>query len=195
MNQVGAIQKVFWENYFSHDPNGLLPVGVYYFIKMAKEIQLTQGKVAIVDDEDYNYLNQWKWLAIKQKNDKFYVARNIPVSNKKQSKIWMHRFIMNPEKGMVIDHLDGNPLNNQKNNLRICTHAENMRNSNIPKNNTSGFKGVSFVKKHNTYESSIRINNIKIYLGYYIDPIEAARAYNAAALKYHGEFAHINKID
>ena len=175
--------------------NRLLPVGIFYFTKMAKEIILTHGKVAIVDDEDFDYLNQFKWLANKQKNDKFYVGRNIPVSNKKQSKIWMHRFIMNPEKGMVIDHLDGNPLNNQKNNLRICTHAENMRNSKIPKNNTSGFKGVSFVKKHNTYESSIRINNIKIYLGYYIDPKDAAKAYNDAALKYHGEFANLNKID
>ena len=159
-----------------------------------KEIILTQGKVAIVDDEDFEYLNQFKWF-VNNINEKLYVRRNIRLFKNKQTTILMHRFIMKADKGMIIDHLDGNPLNNQKNNLRICTHAENMRNSKIPKNNTSGFKGVSFVKKHNRYESSIRINNKKIYIGYYIDPIDAARAYNAAALKYHGEFAHLNKID
>jgi hypothetical protein len=162
---------------------------------MAKEIQLTQGKVAIVDDEDFEYLNQFKWFASKQKNDKFYVGRNIPVSNKKQSKIWIHRFIMNPEKSMVIDHLDGDPLNNQKKNLRICTHSENMRNRNLYVNNTSGFKGVYWHKTTKKWMSYIRINKKSLYLGIYTCPIDAARAYNEAALKYHGEFAHINKID
>jgi hypothetical protein len=161
---------------------------------MAKEIQLTQGIFTIVDDEDFEYLNQWKWFANLQ-GKKFYARRAITVSKGKQKTIFMHRFIMKPEKGMVIDHLDGNPLNNQKSNLRICTHADNMRNSKIPINNTSGFKGVSFFKKNNTYMSSIRFNDKKIYLGLFIDPIDAAKAYNAAALKYHGEFANINKID
>ncbi len=102
---------------------------------------------------------------------------------------------MKPNKGMVIDHLDGNPLNNKKNNLRICTHAENMRNSKIRINNKSGYKGVSYQENSNNYRASIRFNNIKINIGDFIDPIDAARAYNAAALKYHGEFAHLNKID
>jgi hypothetical protein len=70
-----------------------------------------------------------------------------------------------------------------------------MRNCKISINNTSGFKGVSFVKKNNTYKSAIKLNKKTIYLGYYIDPIDAARAYNDAALKYHGEFANLNKID
>jgi hypothetical protein len=161
---------------------------------MAKEIQLTQGKVAIVDDADFEFLNQFKWHALKLAG-KFYVGRKLTVSKCKQNQILMHRFIMKPDKGMVIDHLDGNPLNNQKNNLRICTHSENMRNCKISINNTSGFKGVSFVKKNNTYKSAIKLNKKTIYLGYYIDPIDAARAYNDAALKYHGEFANLNKID
>jgi hypothetical protein len=143
---------------------------------MAKEIQLTQGKVALVDDEDYDYLNQWKWY-VCNKRFKFYAVRNITISNNKQTIISMHRVIMKPDKDMLIDHLDGNTFNNQKKNLRICTHSENMRNSKIPINNT------------------IRFNNKKNYLGSFNDPVDAARAYNAAALKYHGEFAHLNKID
>jgi hypothetical protein len=161
---------------------------------MAKEIQLTQGKVAIVDDEDYDYLNQFKWFA-NNNNGKFYVGRSITVSKNKKIRIFMHRFIMKPEKVMVIDHLDGNPLNNQKNNLRICTHAENMRNSKINTNNKSGYKGVSFQENRNNYRASIKFNNKTINIGNFINPIDAARAYNAAALKYHGEFANLNKID
>ena len=170
------------------------PLSIFYFTKMAKEIQLTQGKVAIVDDEDFDYLNQWKWFA-NNHNGKFYVGRSITVSKNKKIRIYMHRFIMKPEKVMVIDHLDSNPLNNQKNNLRICTHAENMRNSKINTNNKSGYKGVSFQENRNNYRASIKFNNKTINIGNYIDPIDAARAYNEAALKYHKEFAHINKID
>ena len=176
------------------NPDGLLPVGVFHFIKMAKEIILTQGKVAIVDDADYDYLNQFKWHALKLAG-KFYVGRKLTVSKGKRNQILMHRLIMKPDKGMVIDHLDGNPLNNQKNNLRICTHSDNMRNCKISIKNTSGYKGVSFLKKKNTYKSAIKFNKKTIYLGYYIDPIDAARAYNAAAIKYFGEFANLNIID
>ncbi len=176
------------------NPDGLLPVGVFHFIKMAKEIQLTQGKVAIVDDEDFDFLNQFNWQANKNGNT-FYVNRNFRISNNKQGKIYMHRLILNAKKEYVIDHIDGDALNNQKNNLRICTHAENMRNSQIPINNTSGYKGVSYNKRYKKWEAHISFNNKLLNLGSFIDPIDAARAYNAAAIKYHGEFAHINKID
>jgi hypothetical protein len=161
---------------------------------MAKEIQLTQGKVAIVDDDDFEYLNQWKWFANKMKG-KFYVGRSITVSKNKKIRISMHRFIMKPEKCMVIDHLDGNPLNNQKNNLRICTRAENMRNYKLPVNNTSGFKGVYWHKITSKWMAYICFNNKIFHLGLFHVLKDAARAYNAAALKYHGEFANLNIID
>ena len=80
---------------------------------MAKQIQLSQGKVAIVDDEDFEFLNQFKWHALKLAG-KFYVGRKLTVSKGKRNQIFIHRLIMKPDKGMVIDHLDGNPLNNQK---------------------------------------------------------------------------------
>ena len=161
-----------------------------------KEIQLTQGKVAIVDDEMFEFLNQWKWFA-SNKNGKFYVVRNITVSKNKQNSIFMHRFIMKPEKGFVIDHLDGNGLNNQKNNLRICTFGQNGMNRGSQSNNKCGFKGVHFFKNttNKNWIAKICYNRKIIHLGTFIDPIEAARAYNDAALKYHGEFAKLNKID
>lgn len=194
MNQVGAIQKVLETILICFTLlNGLLPVEHFLFYKMAKEIILTQGKVAIVDDEDYDYLNQFKWHASKL-SGKFYARRYIKLS-KPSIKILMHRDIMKPEKVYVIDHIDGNTLNNQKNNLRICTHAQNMRNSKININNTSGFKGVYWNKQNAKWTALIRLNNKKIHIGYYIDIKDAAKAYNAAALKYHGEFANINKID
>ena len=159
-----------------------------------KEIQLTQGKVALVDDEDYEYLNKFKWNAYECGNT-FYARRSITVSKNKQTVIYMHRFIMKPNKAMVIDHLDGNPLNNQKNNLRICTHAENMRNRKKNVNNKSGYKGVSLDKNLNKFRCKLYMNGKTIQIGYFINPIDAARAYNEAALKYHGEFANLNKID
>jgi hypothetical protein len=165
-------------------------MGFIYFIIMAKEIILTQGKVAIIDDDDFEYLNQFKWYANNN-----YAVRCFTVSKNKVNRILMHREIMKPNKGMVIDHLDGNTLNNQKNNLRICTHAENMRNSKISINNKSGYKGVSYQENSNNYRAQIKFNNKKINIGDFIDPIDAAKAYNAAALKYHGEFANLNKID
>ena len=157
---------------------------------MPKEIQLTQGKVAIVDDEDYDYLNQWKWHAHKSRNN-FYAER----SNSKQSHIKMHRLIAKPTKGMVVDHIDGNALNNQKINLRICTSMQNSINRKLNVNNKTGYKGVNYIQTLNKYRAYINTNRIRKHLGCFINPKDAARAYNAAALKYHGEFAHINKID
>jgi hypothetical protein len=160
---------------------------------MAKEIKLTQGKVAIVDDEDFEYLNQWKWFANKFRG-KFYAVRSFR-TNKKCSSILMHRIIMNPIKGYVIDHIDGITLNNLKNNLRICTHGENLRNQKMSVKNKSGFKGVYWHKLGKKWAVSINIDKKILYLGLFTDLKEAAKTYNSAALKYHGEFAKLNKLD
>ena len=168
-------------------------VGFFYFIKMAKEIQLTQGKVAIVDDEDFDYLNQFKWFSSNMKG-KFYAVRT-SYSNEKCSCILMHREIMKPIKGYVIDHIDGNPLDNQKKNLRICTVSQNSMNRNKTVKNKSGFKGVYWHKLSKKWASVIKIDNKALHLGLFLDAKEAAKTYNAAALKYHGEFANLNKID
>jgi hypothetical protein len=162
---------------------------------MAKEIQLTQGKVAIVDDEDFDYLNQFKWLARKSRNNNYYAGRYFYIKKCHRIYISMHTDIVKPNKNLMIDHVNNNGLDNRKINLRLCTNAENMRNRPLYKNNSSGFKGVNWNIKSKKWYAYIRNNKIMYNLGTFTDPKLAARAYNDAALKYHGEFANLNKID
>jgi hypothetical protein len=162
---------------------------------MAKEIQLTKGQVAIVDDNMYDYLNQWKWQASEQKNGKFYAQRKIKVNSFRKC-IMMHRLIVNnTDIKLHTDHINGITLDNRKINLRICTNSQNQMNKKVQINNKNGLKGVSFNKEKKKYEVSITIKGNKIFLGYYFNPIDAAKAYNEAAIKYFGEFANLNKID
>ena len=195
MNGVEVTQKNFGTiSALFHLNPASSTVGFFYFIKMAKEIQLTQGKVALVDDSDFEYLNQFKWHVNKQGNT-YYVIRYKRTLLKKRVYESMHRLIMKPDKGFVIDHLDGNGLNNQRNNIRICTVSQNSMNRNKTVKNKSGFKGVIWWERNSTWKAEIRLNKKKIYLGYYENIIDAAKAYNDGAIKYHGEFANLNKID
>jgi hypothetical protein len=147
-----------------------------------KEIKLTQGKVALVDDEDFEYLNRFKWQAAKKRHT-FYAVRTV-----NRISIRMHRVIMNYPLGFEVDHKNGNGLNNTRNNLRICSRRQNS--FNVPCRSISGFKGVG--KDKNGYQSAITVNGKRIYLGWYFDPIEAAKKYDLAALKYFGKFAYLN---
>lgn len=167
-----------------------MPLWVFYFTKMAKELKLTQGKVTIVDDDMFDYLNQFKWHISSGR----YAATNMKIYGT-YIKVYLHRFIIKASKGSQVDHIDNNKLNNLKTNLRHCTHSQNMINRPSYTNSKSGYKGVIFYKKLNKYIARIRINKQTIYLGSYIDPISAAIKYNKAAQKYHGEFANFNKID
>ena len=159
-----------------------------------KEIQLTQGKVALVDDDDFEYLNQFKWHVLISRNT-FYAIRHLRIKKKFVKSILMHRFIMNTDKGLVVDHLNGNTLDNRKSNLRNCTHGENIRNQKLSIKNTSGYKGVSWSTNKKKWFTQIQCENKKIFIGYFINPIDAAKAFNEAAIKYHGQFANLNKID
>ena len=104
-----------------------------------KKIKLTQDKWALVDDEDYDRLNEHKWCAVWMTSDsKFRGKRSSPrESSGKRKSIYMHREITNAPKGMHVDHINGNPLDNRKENLRVCTNQEKQMNRGIPKNNTS----------------------------------------------------------
>ena len=159
-----------------------------------KEIILSQGKVALVDDEDYEYLNQWKWCAVKARKT-YYANRSVLLSGEKKT-IFMHRLIMNTPAGLETDHADGNGLNNIRSNLRIATRQQNTfnRRASISK---SKYTGVYVWYKHGRryIKAMIHQDGRNVSLGNYPTEEEAALAYNEAALKYRGEYARLNLIE
>jgi len=155
-----------------------------------KEIPLTQGKVAIVDDADYEWLMQWKWCAANFRG-KFYAIRAVN-EKLKRTTIQMHRQIMDTPPGMETDHINGNSLDNRRENLRVCTVSQNQMNRRTQKNNTSGYKGVSYSKHRKKWFSQIQIDKKRIFLGLFLTPENAARAYDEAAKRYFGEFTKTN---
>jgi len=160
-----------------------------------KCIKLNKNMETIVDDDMYDYLNQFKWRVFKRRN-KYYVQRSQWLSGKnKGTSITLHRVIMNAPTGILVDHINGNTLDNRKENLRLCTSKENIRNSGM-KNNKTGFKGVKKRNDLNTkpYSARIMVDYKDIHLGYFETAEEAAEAYNKAAIKYFGEFANLNKL-
>lgn len=159
-------------------------------LKEYKEIPLTQGKVALVDIEDYDYLNQFKWR-VCQSHSNLYALRHIKI-NKKQTTMKMHREIMKPLKNIEIDHKNKDGLDNRKDNLRTCTSAQNKMNRGRTSINISGYKGVHWHKENKKWRARIGINKKCINLGCYNEKKKAALAYNEAAKKYHGEFARLN---
>lgn len=104
----------------------------------------------------------------------------------------MHRFIMDAPKGQQVDHINGNKLDNRKSNLRICSHSENLRNQRKPKDNKSGFKGVSWHKGAKRWCAEIRSNGKRHHLGYFDTAEDAAKAYDIAATLIHGDYARLN---
>jgi hypothetical protein len=150
-------------------------------------IPLTKGKFAIVDAEDYEWLSRYKWHAMGGSNP--YACRK-----KNGRTILMHRMILKPPPGMVVDHINGNGLDNRKCNLRICTHAQNMRNRPAV-GGTSTFKGVRWDTKSHKWLATICLNYRCICIGYFDDEIEAARAYDRKAAELFGPFAYLNFPD
>jgi hypothetical protein len=157
------------------------------------EIKLTRGLVAIVDEEDYATLSAIKWHATGRGYSKGCVRSGYGGS---PVRILMHRYILglSNDDSRVVDHIDGNPLNNQRSNLRICTHAENCRNTGLTTRNTSGRKGIYLDRRRNRWRARICINGEDISLGYYATADAAHAAYCEAAKRLHGEFVRTSEI-
>ena len=160
-----------------------------------KYIKLTQGKVALVDDSDYNWLNQHKWYAHKNQGNFYAVRRSIRTNEKgKHFTISMHRQILRLGYGdkREGDHQNHNTLDNRRDNLRVCTHRENIMNQTPQLNKTSKFKGVYWCKTRKKWGAYITIKKRMKNLGRFADEKQAALVYNTAAKKYFGKFAFLN---
>jgi len=158
----------------------------------------------LLDDEDYEWASKYNWFVNKQGSptykgpDKFYIVRSVsrdpdPVSGRKQRNLRLHREIMKTPKGMHTDHINGDTLDNRKENLRVCTPAQNSQNRAQSTTNTTGYKGVARSSRHGKpWQGRIIHEGKYIHLGMFIMPEEAARAYDKKAVELWGEFATLN---
>jgi len=161
------------------------------------EIKLTQGKVALIDDEDMERCRVHKWYAHRT-GTTWYARTHSRLQSGQRYTLRLHRFLTGAPKGVKVDHCDGNGLNCRRLNIRLATTAQNGANrSKPPGRATSQFKGVSKKKpsfrwRHPKWQAQICVNQKQIYLGSFSSEREAAQAYDCAALIYFGEFARGN---
>jgi hypothetical protein len=154
-------------------------------------IPLTQGKFAVVDAADYEWLSQWKWYASYQRTTGRWYAYRASYIGKKKYNIAMHRVILNAPHGLKVDHVDGDGLHNRHDNIRLATICQNRFNRGPQRNNTSGIKGVSWNKETGKWQAFIGVNGKQTHLGLFVDKLDAAAAYAEAAKRLHGEFSRI----
>lgn len=157
---------------------------------MTEQIPLTKGKFAIVDNEDYAYLSQWKWCYVA---GGYAMRAEGPRRNKQY--VYMHRTITAAPAGVEVDHINGNGLDNRRSNLRLAIGNQNHRNKRKQPGKSSQYKGVCWFAARNKWKASITVNYKQMFLGDFDDEIEAAKAYDEAARRLFGEFALLNLED
>jgi len=156
-----------------------------------REIKLTQDKVALVDDEDFDRVSALTWSAHLENKEYYYAVHSINCEGKKKQ-IRMHRFILNVSNPKIyVDHVNGDTLDNRKENLRLASNSENSRNLTRQRTNISGYRGVFKAPdsyKTRPWKAGIKYNNKNKHLGYFATPEEAARVFDKAAKELFGEF-------
>lgn len=154
-----------------------------------KKIFLTQGKVALVDEGDYEYLNQWPWFYSAG-----YAVRNVANGKGKQKAVLMHRVINNTPEKLHTDHINRDKLDNRKENLRSVTRSQNGMNRSRYKKSSSKYKGVCWHISNGKWVATIKCASSYMHIGTFIEEKEAAKAYNKKAKELFGEFANLNEI-
>lgn len=155
---------------------------------MPSLIPLTQGKFAVVDDDDYAWLSQWSWTAVKPRKSRSWYAH---MQDGRRTRA-LHRVIMGDPAGAEVDHVNGDGLDNRRENLRVVTHQQNTRNTRLRRTSRSGYKGVSKAKHVDAYRARIFLDGKEVWLGYFKSAVEAARAYDEAARRLFGKYASLN---
>lgn len=159
-----------------------------------RELPLTQGKVALVDDEDFDALSRWKWSYVCNTHSKTGYARRAfrLWTSKKSFTMLMHIQILGSRDGYEIDHIDGNGCNNQRYNLRFATCPQNHQNIGLYASSKSGYRGVTLYKRDMTWRADITVDGNGIFLGYFDEILDAVCTYDNACRQYFGEFAQPN---
>jgi len=154
-------------------------------------INLTKGKITLVDDEDYeSIMNEGSWYTVQY--DRYFYAQRNTGKRPNRKLLYLHNFIMQPPPGFLVDHINHDGLDNQKHNLRIVTPSQNQMNRRIHSNNKSGYKGIYQNKNTHKWSAEIQVDGKRISKYGFIYPEDAARAYDELAREYHGEFAVLN---
>jgi len=157
------------------------------------ELKLTKGFVSKVDESDFARITQFKWQSQKTSGDDVYAGASIKDESGKWRRVLLHRFVMNAPRGMVIDHINGDKLDNRKSNLRICNQVVNRLNS--KGSGKSKYKGVSLRNRASPWMASIKLPDGEYKnLGSYKNEIDAARAYNEYAKKIYGDLVLLNDL-
>lgn len=151
-----------------------------------RQIELTQGKIALVDDEDAGRVSLYPWHAVKIREE-FYAATTIS-----GRRMYLHRFITEAPRGFDVDHVNHDGLDNRRKNLRVCTHQQNLVNQKKQSGRSSRYKGVTWDKSRNRWRAQTKVLGRAVYLGYFRSEIQAAGAYDNFMRDLHGEYALLN---